>query len=519
MKANQYKSGKPDSGKQDSPVKLDPFNDPILALLENISNIVGATLDVNKLLFLILDAAVPVINAEASSLLLVSSDRKKLYFEAATGPNCDDVLHFEVDMGAGIAGWVAERGQPLLVADVHKDKRWSKAISDVREFETRSIACAPMKHKNEVIGVMQMINGADKKPFDRRDLALLSAYARVAAVVIARTKSFQNITRENIGLKKTLNSKKRIIGESESLTKVITNALKSARTDSTVLITGESGTGKELFARLLHDNGKRCKGPLVVVNCAAIPENLIESELFGHEKGAFTGALSRQLGKFELANGGTLFLDEIGDMPVGLQVKLLRVLEESEIQRVGGQEPLKIDVRVIAATNRDLKESMTTGQFRKDLYYRLNVVNLHLPPLRERKEDIPLLLEFLIDKYNKELHKNFVDVSNEALGCLMAHEWKGNVRELQNLIDRIITLEDGPTILPDHLPSELRSPDVTKVNDTTTGGDLRAAVTLFKRDFVNKVLDSVDGNKTKAAKILNVQRSYLSRMVKELGAE
>ncbi|MBE9504837.1 MAG: sigma-54-dependent Fis family transcriptional regulator [Proteobacteria bacterium] len=519
MKDNQYKFQKPDSTKQDSPVKQDPFNDPRLALLENISNIVGANLDVKKLLFLILDAAAPVINAEASSLLLVSSDRKKLYFEAATGPKCDEVRHFEVDMGSGIAGWVAENGQPLLVADVHKDKRWSKTVSDAVAFEARSIACAPMKHENEVIGVMQMVNKADKKPFDERDLALLSAYTKVAAVVISRTKSFQNITRENIGLKKALSPKGRIVGESESLTKVINNALKSARTDSTVLITGESGTGKELFARLLHDNGKRCKGPFIVVNCAAIPENLIESEFFGHEKGSFTGALSRQLGKFELADGGTLFLDEIGDMPIGLQVKLLRVLEESEIQRVGGQEPLKIDVRVISATNRDLKESIAAGQFRKDLYYRLNVVNLHLPPLRERKEDIPLLLEFLINKYNKELHKNFVDISNEALSCLIAHEWKGNIRELQNLIDRIITLEDGPTILPEHLPSELRNCDLKMESEAGMSGDLKEALTVFKKDFINKTLESVDGNKTKAAKILNVQRSYLSRMVKELGIE
>lgn len=511
MNPENEKNLKRSSSPLNHPTDTDLFNDPQLALLENISNIVGAKLDVSKLLFLIVDAAAPVLKAESSFLFLVDSERKGLHCEVATGANSDEVGKKNPKLGEGVVGYVADKGLPLLIPDMQSDERWNESIDYYSQFDLQSIVCVPMMANMQVIGVMQLINRVDNKPFDNKDLALLSAYAKVASAVIERTKSFQAIARENVGLRDALYSNRKIIGEAEVFRKVINDALKSARTESTVLITGESGTGKELIARLVHDNGKRCDGPFIVVNCAAIPEKLMESELFGHEKGAFTGAVTRQLGKFELANGGTLFLDEIGDMPINLQVKLLRVLESFEIERVGGRGTLNVDVRVVSATNKDLKKSIEDGCFRKDLYYRLNVVNLHLPPLRERKEDIPLLLEYFINKYNEEIHKNFIDVSNETLKSLMDYDWKGNVREFQNLIVRIITLEEGSTILPEHLPPEIRK------GTSIDFGDLKDAVIEFKMDYISKVLESAGGNKTKAAKILNVQRSYLSRMVKDLG--
>jgi len=300
-----------------------------------------------------------------------------------------------------------------------------------------------------------------------------------------------------------------IVGRHPAIDKLHGLIAQVARTSTTVLITGESGTGKELVARAIHHQGPRRDGPFVAVNPAAIAETLIESELFGHEKGAFTGAHQRKLGKFELAQGGTLFLDEIGTLRSELQVKLLRVLQEREVERVGGTRPVKIDVRFIAATNTNLKEAVGRGAFREDLYYRLNVVPVVVPPLRERIQDVPLLVDHFIRRDNRRFHKRIDGPSPEALAALQAYRWPGNVRELENVVERCVVLADGPVIQLNDLPLDVSLPQqATKVR-AAEALPLNEATDQFERQIVLRVLERVGWNLTEAGRILEVHRNSL----------
>ena len=308
-----------------------------------------------------------------------------------------------------------------------------------------------------------------------------------------------------------------IVGTHAAMQKLFRLTEQVARTTATVLITGESGTGKELIARAIHRQGPRRDRPFVAVNPAAVAESLIESELFGHEKGAFTGAYQRKLGKFELAQGGTLFLDEIGTLKAELQAKLLRVLQEREIERVGGTRPVKIDVRVIAATNVDVKQAVARGAFREDLYYRLNVVPIEVPPLRERIEDLPLLVEHFVRQYGQQFGKRVQGLSREALGALSLYRWPGNVRELQNVVERCVVLADGPQIELNDLPLDVLIPDhrirVRKANRLP----LKDATEAFEHQIVLRVLERVKGNTSEAARILGVHRNSLNRLLERWG--
>ena len=291
---------------------------------------------------------------------------------------------------------------------------------------------------------------------------------------------------------------------------------KVAEHKTTVLITGESGTGKELFARAIHSDGPRVSGPLVSINCGGIPENLLESELFGYKKGAFTDAVKDKQGRFEEADGGTIFLDEIGEMPVSLQVKLLRVLQEEEITPLGDIGSKKIDVRVIAATSKNLDEEVVNGTFREDLFYRLNVMTIHLPPLRERRGDIPLLVGYFIDLFNKKLKKNIEGLSSEAMPILMEYTWPGNVRELENVIERAILLASGRWISPAELPDNMIQ---TQKLPPYLGSDedlsIKKASKWMERNLIEKALKLTSGNRTQAAKILEVSRPMLISKIKE----
>ncbi len=300
-----------------------------------------------------------------------------------------------------------------------------------------------------------------------------------------------------------------LVGRHPSMQKLYRLIGNVARTPVTVLITGESGTGKELVARAIHHQGPRREGPFVPVNLAAIPETLMESELFGHERGAFTGASQRRLGKFELAHGGTLFLDEIAALRVDLQAKILRVLQEREIERVGGTRHIKVDVRIIAATNADLKKAIRAGTFREDLYYRLDVVQIPVPPLRERREDIPLLMDHFIRKYNQRFGKRLTHVSPKALEVLRQAPWPGNVRELENMIERAVALSDGPIIDLKDLPLELMLPDLRGRGGGVEGLSLKEACEEFERQVVLRVLEQVRWNQTEAARLLNLYRNPL----------
>jgi two-component system, NtrC family, response regulator AtoC len=332
----------------------------------------------------------------------------------------------------------------------------------------------------------------------------------------------------------------RLIGESAAIKQIYGVVEKVANTPSTVLITGESGTGKELIARALHENSSRHGGPFIKINCAAIPKTLMESELFGYEKGAFTGAVGAKPGRFELAHGGTLFLDEIGEIPIEMQVKLLRVLQESEFERVGGIKTIKVDVRLVTATNRDLLAEIGAGAFREDLFYRLNVVPIHIPPLRDRREDIPLLVDHFIAKFNERLRKQIEGIDEDAIGRLVAHLWPGNIRELENLMERTVLFCEGPDIHVSDLPPEISHlppaavpaqapatlPVVAEEPARATpaalaGSSLKEAVRAqterVERELIQRALDETGGNVTQAARKLKISRKSLQTKMKEFG--
>lgn len=303
-----------------------------------------------------------------------------------------------------------------------------------------------------------------------------------------------------------------IIGNSKAFHRVLQVVRQVAPTDATVLITGESGTGKEVIANALHTNSRRSKGPFIKVHCAALPETLLESELFGHEKGAFTGAMARKRGRFELADGGTIFLDEIGEISPSVQVKLLRVLQEQEFERLGGEETLKVNLRIIAATNKDLQKQVKEGLFREDLFYRLNIVNLHLPPLRERPEDIPLFVKEFIEKFSQKHGKKIRSIEPKALKLLESHRWPGNVRELQNLIEKLVVLSDGETITEAMIPFSGGGENRRKLEI-----DIGTSLDEIEKQAILATLDSTSGNKSRASRILGIGRKTLLRKLEEYG--
>ena len=343
-------------------------------------------------------------------------------------------------------------------------------------------------------------------------------------VVVKKALDHLALQEENTYLKQQLKAKykfENIIGSSERMQKVFSLIDKVSGTDSTVLVLGESGTGKELVAKALHYNSPRAQNPFVPVNCGAIPEELLESELFGHEKGAFTGAFRTRIGRFELANGGSIFLDEISEMSPNLQVKLLRVIQEREFERVGGVKSIRIDVRIIAATNRDLEEEVAQGRFREDLYYRLNVIPLNLPPLRERRDDIPLLVKHFMGKYGREKNSRITGFSRRAMNLLAHYRWPGNVRELENLVERVLVLCDGTEVDTADLPERIaagttRTSEVVPLIDLPeTGIDLSTAVTESEKGIIMQALTRSNWVKNRAAKLLHVNRTTLVEKIKK----
>jgi DNA-binding NtrC family response regulator len=354
------------------------------------------------------------------------------------------------------------------------------------------------------------------KPFDTDHLLLL----------IARALETQRLHTENILLKDELAAKfgaPKIIGKSSGIVEVAQKVRKVAQGKTTVLLLGESGTGKELFARAIHNLSPRGQYPFVPINCAAIPKELLESELFGHEKGAFTGADARKIGKFELADKGTIFLDEIADMELSLQTKLLRAIQEGEIERVGGVKSVMIDVRIVAASNRNIEKAVEDGTFREDLYYRLNVFPIVIPPLRERADDIPLLSEYFINKYSAELKTPVKKLSKEAGGMLMSYPWKGNVRELENCIERAIILCDGDTILPEHMALNPKLCLEHSLHNLPSEGPLedtaREATRIVETQRIVRALKETRGNKSRASELLQVSYKTLLTKIKEYGIE
>jgi Nif-specific regulatory protein len=483
-----------------------------------ISTLINSTLEINEVLNRIMSTANRVVKAESSSLLLIDETTNELYFHVALGDKGEEVKKFTLKMGEGIAGWVAQHSKPLIVPDVHKDSRFYQDISKKINYPTKSILCVPLKLKNKTIGVLEVINKIGGGSFTVEDQNLLETFSNLAGVAIANARLYQDMKFENINLRKELVDGRQpieFIGVSRVIKEKLEMASQVADTNTTVLLLGESGTGKELFAEHIHFMSRRKNKPLIKVNCAAIPEKLIESELFGHVKGAFTDAIADKMGKFELADTGTIFLDEVGDLSYPMQSKLLRVLQDRIIQRVGGTTSKKIDVRLIAATNKNLYEEVKNNRFREDLFFRLNVFPIYIPPLRERKEDIEPLARHFLEKFNHELKKNIKGFSNEVLEALKNYYWPGNVRELQNVIERSVVLckEDTITMKDLYLGNESISARGIDIEPVLP---LREAINDFKREYITKVLEKVGWKQTKASSILKIQRTYLSRLINEL---
>lgn len=342
---------------------------------------------------------------------------------------------------------------------------------------------------------------------------------RVISFVVERALEKQALVIQNRELRSRLEDKfhfRNIVGRSKEMVSIFELIRHIAAYDSSVLIVGESGTGKELIANAIHYNSPRAKMPFIKVSCASLSEGIIESELFGHERGAFTGAIASRKGRFELAHQGTLFLDEVEDIPPGTQTKLLRVLQEGEFERVGGNRTIKVDIRILAASNRDLAEAVRTGTFREDLYYRLNVVNIHLPPLRERREDIPFLVSFFIEKYNQKHGMKVKGVSPKALNLLMAYQWPGNVRELENTIESIMVINSPEVIDVSHLPKEIRT---FKERPETISIRIGTPLKEVEKELLLGTLELTGGNKRKAAKLLGVNVRTIHRKIEELSGE
>ena len=475
--------------------------------------------DVHALLSQIMESATRLSDAEASSLLLMDKDRNELYFEVALGTKGKEVQNFTVKLGEGIAGWVALHNKSLIVNDLANDRRHLSTIGEQINYESKMMMAVPMRVKDDCIGVIEVINKTGgASGFTQDDIEWLEIFANQAALAIVNARYVEEAHSEIMNLQgqlKTDQGYHTIITKSPVILEKIEIIDRVAQTDSSVLLLGESGVGKELFAEQIHLRSGRRNSAFVRVNCAALPEGLLESELFGHVKGAFTNAISNRQGRFEIADGGTIFLDEIGDLPLSLQAKILRVIQERKFEKVGSNATVTVNVRIIAATNRDLEEQVQKNEFRSDLYYRLNVLPILIPPLRQRPEDILELARFFLDNFMRETKKQFAGFSQDALDEMLFYSWPGNVRELQNCIERACVICKNKWIGREDLFLKTAASH-DDIHDEITDRNLKNAINVFKTGFIRKVLEENAWNQTEAARALAIQRTYLSRLIREL---
>jgi transcriptional regulator with GAF, ATPase, and Fis domain len=400
----------------------------------------------------------------------------------------------------------------LVVSDVMGNEAL-RQVKTLFELKVRSLLCVPLAVGGRVLGAIYLDTTSPTVQFDADHLQVMTAVAGIASLAFDNVRHWESLRQENQELRAEIELEHNMVGGSPAMRKVFDFIRRVAPTDSTVLVQGESGTGKELVAHALHRNSPRADRPFVAINCAAIAETLLESELFGHEKGAFTGAAAQKKGKAEVAEGGTLFLDEIGELAPGLQAKLLRVLQEREFERLGGTRPIKLNIRLVAATNRSLPDAVKAGTFRNDLYYRLNVVTLNMPPLRDRREDISVLAEHFAAKASRKCGMRLKPLSSEALGCLMHYDWPGNVRELENALERALVLGSTDSILPDDLPEA-----VLEAGSTTTASTdkYHGNIKETKKQLILQALHQANGSYIEAAKALGMHPNSLLRLVRNL---
>lgn len=475
----------------------------------------NAELDLKKLLEFAMEAAIEMTAAKRGFLALVD-EKEELKFIVARNMDKEKIDHPEYEVNRDIVQEVLRSGQPIELDDTIANNHF-KNKNSISKLRLRSVLSVPLKFDGEILGVIYLDNEELRKCFSKDSLALLLEFAKQISAGVKNAVEYKTIRDAHTKLMERLRASyefSHIIGKSTGLRTVLETIAQVADTHANVLIQGESGTGKELVAQAIHFNSSRREQPFIVVNAGAIPENLLESELFGYEKGAFTGAMNSKPGKFELADGGTIFLDEIADMSPQLQGKILRTIQNREIERLGGTRVIPVDVRILAATNKDLLRLIKQGKFRKELYYRLNIVNIALPALRERKEDIPLLANHFLKKYADREHKNIQAISFQALEILETYNWPGNVRELENVIERAVILCHEKEIGVVHLPREIVGLEPLEMKEHHH--DFTEAVNEFKKLLVLRTLQETGNNKAEAARRLSLNRTYFFRLLEQL---
>jgi transcriptional regulator with GAF, ATPase, and Fis domain len=481
-----------------------------LATLLKVARVVHSIRDFDELQAKILALTFEVAPAERGAILL--DPRGAESFASVFARHRRAAISQPVRVSRTITRKVVEQGVAILGADVPASGGL-KSVDSLVSSNVRSLLCVPLMLFDKVIGCIYLDTTSAAGRFDEEHLQLVTGIASISSVALNNARRLQFLEQENLRLTTEINLEHNMVGESPRMKEVYQFLSRVARSDATVLVQGESGTGKELVARAIHRGGPRSEKPFITINCAAIPEGLLESELFGHEKGSFTGAVTQKKGRLEVANGGVVFLDEIGEMAPLLQVKLLRVLQEREFERVGGTRPISVDIRLIAATNRNLEEAVKEGTFRQDLYYRLNVVSLMMPPLRERREDIPMLAEYFVQKYTKKCKIKPKRIAAETMSCLVNYDWPGNVRELENAMERALVLGTSEELEPEDLPESFleKNPPAG-----VASAKYHTAVKDLKRQLILNALEEARGNFTEAARALGVHPNYLHRLIRNL---
>ena len=496
-----------------------------LKALYEIARILNESHSLDGLFQRAMDVLSQELGVKRGSLTIYNKQDGELVIEAATGLKPSEMKKGRYKPGEGVTGMVFKTGRPAIIPSVGKEPLFldkTGARKGLRKEEI-SFICVPIRLKNEVLGTISVDRIFGEGVNLEEDVRVLTVVASMIAHTVKRHQEIreerEKLIEENLKLRMELKDNLNnflMVGKSRAMREVFSQIQQVASSNATVLIRGESGTGKGLVAKAIHYNSSRAHGPFIVVNCAALPEALIESELFGYEKGAFTGAYTQKKGKFELADGGTIFLDEIGDLPPSLQAKLLRVLQDREFERLGGDETIRVDVRIIAATNQDLEKKIMEGSFREDLYYRLNVFPIYLPPLRERKEDIPLLVDYFVEKYSREHKKTVKRVSTPVLDVLMSYHWPGNVRELENVIERAVILSTDGVIRGYHLPPSLQT---SVSSNTSFKGTLDFLVSNLEKELIVEALKESKGNKSKAARRLGTTLRILDYKIRKYGID
>ena len=484
-----------------------------LAALMKVSTTINAIRGLRELQKKLLELVFEVVPAKRGAILLTDNSELGEEDQFSSVFALDRLKGPEetIEVSRTVVRQVLSDGTGLLIGD--RDTKTGLDQKSLAGAQTTSVLCVPLTIPGRSLGVLYLDTNDIDVHFDSDHLQLTSAIAAISAVAIENARHIEWLESENQRLIADSGIEHSMVGESPRMRRVYEFIAKVAPTDSSVLILGESGTGKELVARAIHQNSKRTGKPFIAVNCAALTETLLESELFGHEKGAFTGAMAQRKGRLEIAEGGTLFLDEIGELSASLQVKLLRVLQEREFERVGGTRTIKIDLRLLTATNRNLEHLISQNLFRQDLFYRLNVLRLEMPPLRERPEDIPLLARYFAVRYGEKCNRKVTGISLEAQKRLLSYDWPGNVRELENAIERAVVLGSTDSILLEDLPEAILE---TETRTTPSSTKYHEAVAATKKQIILQAMDQAKGNFTDAAKLLGVHPNYLHRLIRNL---